>query len=260
MKTMKNNVLRANGYAELSHKMAQDYLVYSTSQKELPNTLRYKVKNCDESTNVLLQARIAAFKKILSHGIKKVAFDTRRIDQENTRNPRENLQYWVRTDQFINEEMQSKIDIFSKILKPLNELKMSYGHQPEWHGSYTRTLLESVNRILRIKEGDLDIFQPQLSYLEQLIFARYRLDMEQLSKISDNDFKDLVLKKDENLIRRGVYLNSTGDLDSPRLVKGIDNSTQQGIINAIFGNTDFRKDGERIVERTITITIRDEVK
>ncbi len=36
-------------------------------------------------------------------------------------------------------------------------------------------------------------------------------------------------------------------------------STQNAIINAIFGNNNIRKDGEKTVERTITITIKDSV-
>lgn len=258
----KKQKLNADGCVDLASKMAQDYLYYSVSETKLPNKLTYKVAFREESLEVERNARKAALIEMANkpNPLVKFAFDTRRFDQETTRNPRANLQNWVRSEQFVDDETQTKITIFSKLLKPLEHLKKSFGDQPEWHNSYTRILYESIYRILRVKEADRDIFRPQLAYLEQLMFSRYRLSMEELSRISNTDFQNIVLRKDENLLKRGIYLKET-EVESEKtkqpLSKDGDVNTQQGIINAIFGNTEFRRPGERTATRTITITIKD---
>jgi len=117
---------------------------------------------------------------------------------------------------------------------------------------------------LRIKQGDLDIFRPQLAYLEQLVFMRYRLSLDNINKMSSDELKERILKKDENLKKRGTFNKITGGKTKPPgkdLAKdGNGAVTQEAIINAIFGNNNFRRDGEKNVTRTITITISDEVK
>lgn len=251
------------GYVELISKFASDYAAFSESQSEIPRKLTYTVTSKVEPARVERGARVAALKEYCkASGIQKFAFDTRRFDQETTRNPRSNLQNWIRSEQFIDGDTQGKIDIFSKMLKPLEELKQAYGTQPEWHDSYSRTLYDHVHRILRVKEADLDIFRPQIAYLEQLMFARYRLSMEELKRIKEADFKEAILKKDENLLKRGAYLNVTqseATKQSALSVKDGNGITQESIVNAIFGNNNIRREGEKTVERTITITIRDQV-
>jgi len=237
---MKISELGLTGCIDLITKLAQDYYIYSmTEDMELPCKLTYRVTASQEPRKVQRLARVAALQEFSKPQLIKVAFDTRRINQETERNPRENLQYWNRTDQFIDDETQDKINIFANLLKSLDELKQSFGTQPEWHGSYTRVLHDAVYRILRVKEADLDIFRPQIAYLEQLIFNRYRLSMEELSKISGDDFKNVILKKDENLLKRGAYLHSTKDSTSTGnvIVKNNDGGDlHQNIVNAIFGN------------------------
>ena len=263
---MKKTKLTVDGCVELINKLASDYVDISTSNKLVPDALVYKIASRDESASVDRSARMAALKEIGSpKPIKKVAFDTRRFDQETVRNPRANLQNWIRSDQFIDDETQSKVNVFARMLKPLEELKQSFGSQPEWHNSYSRTLYDHVYRILRVKEADLDIFRPQLAYLEQLMFARYRLSMDELARIREADFKEAVLKKDEALLKRGAYLHMTESPETKQaglasgMAKDGNGLTQESIVNAIFGNNNFRRDGEKTVERTITITIRDQV-
>ena len=162
MRPNKHPKLYTNDYAELMTQMSDDYLSCLTSATLLPNKLSYQVDICDEPLLITRSARLAALNKFASQPIVKKAFDTRRIDQEHDRNPRSNLQYWNRTDQFISEEAQGKINIFAKLIHPLDELKTTFGAMPEWHNSYARVLQETVHRVLRTKEADLDIFEPQL--------------------------------------------------------------------------------------------------
>lgn len=256
--------LTNDGAVDLINKMAQDYLNFTDSSSVIPNKLIYKYVAMLEEPSIQRSARKAAL-EVLTTPVKplmKFAFDTRRFDQETTRNPRTNLQEWVRSDQFIDDDTQSKIDIFAKMIKPLDELKQSFGNQPEWHTSYARTLHESVYRILRVKEADFDIFRPQLAYLEQLMFARYRLSMDELQRLSNVDFKNAILKKDENLLKRGAYLHVTqADEDKQAIGTIIKDSDmqQQSIVNAIFGKNGFRREGEKSVTRTVTIIIKDTV-
>ena len=249
-----------DGQIEFLNRLTQRYAACVSDDVEVPQKLSFKIASAEESPAIVRSARKAALKQIgARETIKKFAFDTRRYDQETTRNPRANLQSWIRSDQFIDDETQNKVEIFARLLQPLDELKTSYGAQPEWHDSYVRVLHDHVHRILRVKEADMDIFRPQIAYLEQLMFARYRLSMDELSRMKSDDFKQAILKKDEALMKRGAFLQMTNSTQPTVAVKDGNRSAQESIVNAIFGNNDLRRAGERTVERTITITIRDNV-
>lgn len=268
---MANAALSLDEKSKLLSKMAEDFLTYLELGAEFcPNTQIFKIpiseKNVEE---VPVSVRLAALKSLIEYsGLKKLAFDTRRINQELERNPRTNLQYWNRSDAFIEEEDKNKLKTFARLMRIMEGIKREYGAQPEWFESYARVLHDNVYRILRIKQADLDVFKPQLSYLEQLIFARYRLSMENLEKYSEEDIRAKVLGRDEELLKRGEYMKETGFItdganknaaSSPIVIDGNGRSTQESIINAIFGAGGVRKEGEKTVERTITITIRDNV-
>jgi hypothetical protein len=250
-----------DGVVSLISKMSDTYLAYAkVDGKVCPNKQIYKFASSDESYGVTSSARIAALKELGSRQtmLKKFAFDTRRIDQENDRNPRANLQHWHRQEEFIDEEDQKKINIFSKLIVPLYELRDKYGTDPEWHESYARVLLDAVNRILRVKQADGEFFRPQMAYLEQLLDARYLLRMEDIEKKSADELRDVIIKKDENLTKRGLY-RVTNSKDGSVKKDGNMALTQESIINAIFGNNALRREGEKNVQRTITITINDKV-
>ncbi len=242
-------------------KIASDY-AKSVKTGLAPASKTYNIVSRAEDREVVQSARVAAFEKAVPGPITKFAFDTRRVDQEGSRNPRKNLQYWHRSDEFIDSEDESKLKTFAKLARVLVDLKKKLGKEPEWFESYARQLYDNVHRILRVKEADLDIFRPQISYLEQLVFARYRLSMENLEKYSEEKISERILKKDEDLVGRAKYLKEVGaDEEKPKeIVKdSLTKTTQDSIVNAIFGGDNLRRDGERTVERTITITIRDNV-
>jgi len=242
-------------------KIASDY-VDCVKTGSAPASRTYSIISRAEDRGVEQSARIAAFEKVLPGPITKFAFDTRRVDQESSRNPRKNLQYWHRSDEFIDKDDESKLKAFAKLARVLTDLKKKLGKEPEWFESYARQLYDNVFRILRVKESDLDIFRPQISYLEQLIFARYRLSMENLEKYSEDKISECIIKKDEDLVGRANYLKEVGaNEDEPKqLVKdSLTKTTQESIVNAIFGGENLRRDGERTVERTITIKITENV-
>lgn len=241
--------------------LTNDFIDLVENGKPEPESKTYKIVSSEGGGSVGISARLAAFSSMQNQPLVKLAFDTRRVDQENDRNPRKNLQYWHRTDQFIDEDDNENLKTFAKLAKILNNLKKKLGTQPEWFESYTRQLYDNVYRILRVKEADLDIFRPQINYLEQLIFARYRLSMENLKKFSEDKIEERILAKDEDLIGRASYLKETepDEPAKPITKDSMTTSTQESIVNAIFGGAGMRRDGERTVERTITITIRDNV-
>lgn len=229
-----------------------------------PSKISFTIKS-NEDKLVKQASRRAALQKLTNKpALKKVAFDTRNIDQETQRNPRENLQYWHRSDPFITKEVQDKIDVYAKLMNVLDNIKEEYGTEPEYHSSYARVLHDNVSRILRIKQADNNIFEPQLAYLEQLLFTRYRLTTEEISKAGELKLKKAILSKDEPLQKRGIFIRNT-EASEPKqeqiVIDGRQKNMQQGLVEAIFGgNNQLRREGEKIVERSITITIRDEVK
>jgi len=262
--------LPLDGNACLLSKLATDYETLATDEglsvveALLPKTRRYIIQHKQEPGGITREARKAVWRS-MQPGFKKVAFDTRRIDQENDRNPRTNLQYWQRSQQFLDSELQAKINIFGKVLGVLKGIKESFGTEPEYFESHSRVLYDQIERVLRIKQGDQEIFRPQVAYLEQLLYTRYRLSTEEIVRMSDDILRRRILDKDEALLKRGVYINETGReqvkmSSNPIVIDGNKRNTQQNIIEAIFGNTEFRRVGEKKVERTITITICDEVK
>jgi hypothetical protein len=265
-----NKVLPLDGCANLISNLVDDFASSARNGSEMPSKKVYKVQASLEPGIVKRAARTAAMRAMLPPDeLRKVAFDTRRINQETERVPRANLQYWNRSQQFLDEEAKNRIKSLAKLIKPLEMIRDKYGHHPEYFQSYARSLHDSVKRAIKVDEEELDIFRPQIDYLEQLLFARYRLSLEDLQKKQPKNIYDQLIKRDEDLIRRDAYLKVTNDAGDDGVKQssfslgkdgnGLNATTQDSIINAIFGNKDLRRDGEKKVERTITITIKDEV-
>lgn len=140
--------------------------------------------------------------------IVKVAFDTRRVNQEVDYIPRRGLQNYHRSEQFISDAMMVKIQSFSRLASILEILKSKYGKEPEWQDSYTRVLHAAVEKGLRKNQSDGDFSEMQpsvgsLDYLQELMYVRYRLTPEDLSTMSEQQLCTAVLNKDENLLHKG---------------------------------------------------------
>ena len=260
--TVKGKTLPFDGCVELVSQVVDDFVTFSKgAASDIPRKKIYKVASSKEPAGIVRSARVAALRDVTNNlFFEKFAMDKRRID-EMERNPRKNLQTWNRSQQFIDAQKHKRMTTFARLMDPLNNIKKVYGTQPEYFDSYARKLHDLVTRALRVKEADQEIYTPQLNYLEQLLDARYRLSMEDVLGMDKEVLEKRILSKDEDLLRRGSYLEATDyEDDTPKIVvkdedKGI---TQKSIINAIFGNNEFRRDGEKKVQRTITITICDE--
>lgn len=205
------------------------------------------------------QARLlrkAAMESINSNnGFKKLAFDTRRIDQETEYNPRRGLQNYNRSEGFLSENLAQRVKNFAKLRNVLNGLKNVYGKEHEWQDSNARILLTAVDKGLRtnINDGDYAVNQPgvgSFDYLDELLNVRYRLTHDQLSSLAESDLTKVILSRDEELTRADVK-QALEITKNDITVKGYDS-----LIEKMFDGCRASSDNPD-VERTITITIRD---
>lgn len=199
--------------------------------------------------------RRTAMKSIASTGIVKLAFDTRRINQETDFIPRRGLQNYHRSEAFLSEATADKIQNFAKIKKGLEDLKMKFGREPEWQDSYARVLLNTIDRAIRTDQQDGDYAETQpgvgsLDYLEELLYTRYRLDMNSVASKSEDELNKIILAKDESLTRKDV--NKAVEISKRDVVtQGYDS-----LLDKLFGGVKATKENPE-VERTVTITIKD---
>jgi hypothetical protein len=192
-----------------------------------------------------------------SSGFTKMAFDTRRIDQETEFNPRRGLQNYNRSESFLSEAMGDKIKNFSKLRDVLQDMKEQFGKEHEWQDSNARVLLSTLDAGLRTiqKDGDYAVNQPaqgSFDYIEELLHMRYRLTFDDLSKKTASELKKVILSKDEELTRKNV--NKALEITK----SDVANQTYDTLMDKLFGGVRASADGEA-VERTVTITIRDSV-
>lgn len=255
-------MLNLKGKVKIIEKLAEDF-EFSVEAGVAPDSIKYKIQDSQEDLLVEASARRAFYLSSLkqNNSLVKVAFDTRKFNPELDRNPRNTVQHYHRAAEFIDSDDQKKIEIFSKLIKPINEIKDKFATDPDWHDSYARLLYDNLNKTLLIKESDVEVFRPQMEYLSQIMYLRYRITMEDIAKMSSEEIKDIILKKDEKLMKKGAIIKEMMvPKENKVIVKdGDKTNTQESIINAIFGNNNIRRDGEKTVERTITITIKDTV-
>lgn len=206
-----------------------------------------------------LNLRKQSFESLLSgNGFKKVAFDTRRIDQETEYNPRRGLQNYHRSEAFLSKAISEKLVNLAKLRDVLNKLKAKYGREPEWQDSYARVLLNTLNSGLRtgIEDGDYTNAQPgvgSLDYIEELLHMRYRLALGDLSKIAESKLTNIILSKDKDLTRKGV--NKALEISK----NDVATQSYDTLMEKLFGGVRASEENPE-VERTITITIRDSIK
>jgi len=201
----------------------------------------------------LRKAGLAAF--ISGTGFTKVAFDTRRIDQETEYNPRRGLQNYQRSEAFVSAAMEQKLINFAKLRSALEELREQYGREHEWQDSNARVLLSTLNKGLRIDQMDGDFTDAQpaqgsLDYIEELLDVRYRLGFDQLSKLGKADLKKIILSKDEDLIHKN--LNKALEITK----SDVATQTYDTLMEKLFGGVRASAENPE-VERTVTITIKD---
>lgn len=178
--------------------IAELYQIISTGSENIKNRSRF------------IGLRKRGIHSLLSgNGFTKVAFDTRRIDQETEYNPRRGLQNYNRSQAFLSEEMAQKIKKLAVLRTVLADLKKDFGKEPEWQDSNARVLLSNIDKALRINEmdGDFSANQPAMAsigYIEELLHMRYRLTPDDLIRLGSEEIKKIIISKDEELIHKGI--------------------------------------------------------
>lgn len=170
---------------------------------EIYDLIASSSKNVSSRKN-MQTVRKQALATIIPTELVKVAFDTRRINQETDYIPRRGLQNYHRSEKFISDEIANKIEAFKKLNSVLEPLKIKYGREPEWQDSYTRILESAIAKGLKTNENgdDFSDVQPSmasLAYLEELLYVRYRLTPENLMSMSFDDLTNVILRKDDLL-------------------------------------------------------------
>lgn len=245
------------------------------------------VKN-DTSQKEAIYLRKKGFSQ--HNGLKKVAFDTRKINQGTDYIPRRGLKNYHRSEQFISEAIKQKVASFTKLSKVLEDLKEQYGREPAWQDSYTRILHSTVNKNLNLHKQEFSDNQPSmasLGYLEELLYVRYRLNVEDLEVLSDDKLKERILEKDELLVKSGISFSDISKKSYNDIIDGmIQKTNNQGfdknyeiffdkmltaisqiihsqkpaddsLTNKLF-NVKANKDAPEI-ERTVVINIKDKI-
>lgn len=224
-------------------------------------------------------------KNILFPSLSKVAFDTRRIDQEENYNPRRGLQNYHRSQPFVTDSMSHKIKAFSKLASILEELKTQYKKDFAYQDSYLRVLHSAIQKGLRVKEadGDYSDVQPSigsLDYLDELIYVRYRLSSDAILESDSETLKKIIMSKDPQLTSDHVPItlealsfeqpitlkNVNGNNDSQMLEKVLNSLAQMMVqmkqpddLTTQLFNLKATNDNPN-VERTVTIKINESLK
>jgi len=240
--------------AKLAKLAASDFKQYvDWGRKDCPSQQSYEL-SCSPNPD-FSDLRIEAFNKLATPQtpITKLAFDTRRIDPK-ARNPRGNLQNWKRSAPFVTNDDKEKLGKFGKVFIATKELKTELEGQQGWFDSFARLLYDTLHRTLRKKQGTVEISQPQFSYLEQLLFNRYRISMEDVESLSNSELQKRILSKDEELLEQAQSLRKDGKIPSDLQTFSKEIKEESASAKEIVNNL-FKKITSGNGTRTITITI-----
>ena len=186
----------------------------------------------------------------------KQAFDTRRINQNTEINPRRNLQYYQRSEPYIDDQTAAQVQLFFKVKAAADQLREQFVGEPDWLDSHTRILCNAVDQTLRVEQKDFDYGRDQFNYLSELLYVRYRLRPEDIARLSQHELRNIILNKDERLVRQSLFINYKQDLNKngmPSPVNGQDN-----LIEKLFGNVKANSENKN-VKRSVNITITDSI-
>jgi hypothetical protein len=189
------------------------------------------------------ELRISALQNIVQPIVKN-AFDTRRINQDTDFNPRRNLQHYHRSTPFITKDAAEQIKTFFKLKTAIDSIKEQFIGDSEWLDSYARILSTALDRTLRIDQKDMDFFQPQMDYLNEMIYLRYRLSEDDLNKMSETELKNIILNKDEKLLHKQIF----AQYDNKSIKK---ETTEQPLIKSIKKETIHQPVVENLKKETM---------
>jgi hypothetical protein len=199
--------------------------------------------------------------KYLTAPIVKVAFDTRHVDQEHDFIPRRNLQEYHNSQAFISENLENKIKNLLKLKDIVVSLRDKYGALPEWQDSYLRVLCNSIERCLRVsqKDGDITNTQPgSITYLEELLYLRYRIVVDQILDTSEETLVKILLNHDPQLRHHDSVLADTYK-EAKSTNTSVKTTGNTKLADQILGGIQLNSENLE-VERVTTIVIKEKIK
>jgi hypothetical protein len=216
-----------------------------------------KIHASIESRAELRQTRTDILRSIAP--ITKQAFDTRRTNQYADYNPRGNLQYYHRSDPFITKPIAKSIKTFFKLKTAVDSIKDDFVGDPDWFESYARIISAALDRTLRIEQQDGDWAQPQMDYLKELLYLRYRIREEDVEKLGEKELRTIILDRDEKLLHKQIYASyNNGGLMKKSAPEPNVASVNDVLIDKLFGGVKATAD-TKDVTRSVTITINDKI-
>lgn len=217
-----------------------------------------KIHESIESRVDVREFRVEMLQSLIKAPLVKNAFDTRRTNQYVDFNPRRNLQHYHRSEAFITKDSSEKIKNLFKLKTTVDSIKDDFISDPEWLDSYCRILCNALDRTLRIEQKDMDFFRPQMDYLEELLYLRYRLKEDDIARLGEKELRNIILDRDEKLLHKQIYSN----YNDRRLLKqntfSYHTSRQDNLIDTLFGNVKANNKNKE-VKRSIIITINDKI-
>lgn len=225
---------------------------------------------CAFNENHNTRIKYAQFReKYLKPVLVKSAFDTRRMNQNTEFNPRRNLQYYQRSEPYIDEKTAGQVKLFFKVKTATDDIRDEFIGEPDWLDSYTRILCNAVDQTLRVDQKDYDYSGPQLDYLSELLYVRYRLQAEDIANATPELLRQSFLNKDEKLLRRAIFVNYKDGLNKNIGYQDYDMHKHSDmhkttviqndpLVDQLFGNVKANKENKE-VERSVTITIKDKI-
>ena len=226
----------------LTVRMLRDYCYYRDNGfSHVPSDQRFSIEfgRIDNQ-----QERMRALAELESP-IKKVAFDSRFVDQERERNPRENLQYWQRTQEFTPLDVQRKVGVLSKIQKVTGALGATYGNQQEWLQSYARQLDDHLKNATMVKDGGVvEVFESQVDYLEQILDTRYLLRLAEVEKMTEEEIGKIILAKDNKLAGKIVAIGAPVTEEKK---PDVDSKSIEEALSKVLSTLNEKKEGRRLL-------------
>jgi|SRR5271165_6063729 len=216
------------------------------------------------------ELRISALQN-LAQPIVKNAFDTRRINQDTDFNPRRNLQHYHRSEPFITKDAAEQLKTFFKLKTAVDSIKEDFIGDSDWLDSYARILSTALDRTLRVEQKDMDFFQPQMDYLNEMLYLRYRIKDDDISKMSETELKSIILNRDEKLFHKQIFAKyKNNEIKKETLQEPVNNikkETAQQTNDVVTGqqqepkiisnnntNSIRSKDGDKEINITINVS------
>jgi hypothetical protein len=172
-------------------------------------TAIYDIKNTIQESQT---KRIERKAKLTNFKMVKIAFDTRMFKPDLDVHPNKSMQNFHSSQIKLNATISNKLTQLKRVYGITEILKQEFQREKEYQDSYIRSLNHQLYRTLRIKEADAGYSDAQhalnsINYVEELLYTRYRLTLDEIEKMSDKNLRDHLIKLDVNLLHLDPIVN-----------------------------------------------------